>query len=55
MIATIEMENGGIIKVELDEKNLRTIMARLNPSRHPVYILLPRQEYAKRRSSWRLP
>lgn len=39
----------------MDEKHLRTIIARLNPSRNPVYILLPRQEYAKRRSSWRLP
>ncbi len=39
----------------MDEQHLRSIIARLNPDRHPVYILLPRQEYAKRRSSWRLP
>lgn len=39
----------------MEEKNLRTIIARLNPQRHPVYILLPRAEYAALRKSWRLP
>lgn len=39
----------------MDEANLRSIIARLNPSRHPVYILLPREEYASRRKSWLLP
>lgn len=39
----------------MDETHLRTIIARLNPSCHPVYILLPRAEYARYRSSWRLP
>lgn len=39
----------------MEEKNLRTIIARLNPLRHPVYILLPRAEYAALRKSWRLP
>lgn len=37
------------------ESPLRAIIARLNPARHPVYILLPRQEYAKLRKSWQLP
>ena len=37
------------------EGNLRTIIARIDPARKPVYILLPREEYAKRRQSWRLP
>lgn len=37
------------------EANLRAIIARLHPSRHPVYILLPRAEYARLRQSWRLP
>ena len=39
----------------MDEQHLRTIIARLNPSRNPVYILLPKEEYASRRRSWRLP
>lgn len=39
----------------MDEANLRSIIARLNPARHPVYILLPRQEYTSRRKSWLLP
>ncbi|MBQ4614114.1 MAG: hypothetical protein IJB31_04215 [Akkermansia sp.] len=39
----------------MDESNLRAMIARLNPHRHPVYILLPRQEYAKWRKSWHLP
>lgn len=39
----------------LDEQNLRNIIARLRPDRTPVYILLPREEYAHYRSAWRLP
>ncbi len=39
----------------MNEQQLRTLIARLNPARHPVYILLPRAEYAERRRSWRLP
>ncbi|MDO5473342.1 MAG: L,D-transpeptidase family protein [Akkermansia sp.] len=39
----------------MDEQNLRRIIARLNPDRHPIYILLPHSEYAKRRKLWRLP
>lgn len=39
----------------MHEKHLRTIIARLTPERHPVYILLPRAEYATLRKSWRLP
>lgn len=37
------------------EQNLRAIIAKLDPSRSPVYILLPRAEYARLRSAWRLP
>lgn len=37
------------------EKNLRSIISRLDPARHPVYILLPREEYARLRAPWRLP
>ncbi len=37
------------------ETNLRALIARINPRRHPVYILLPRAEYARLRAAWRLP
>ena len=37
------------------EQNLRQMIARLDPGRTPVYILLPRAEYARLRASWRLP
>ncbi len=37
------------------EANLRALIARLDPSKHPVYILLPRAEYARLRKAWRLP
>ncbi len=37
------------------EANLRTLIARINPKLHPVYILLPRAEYARLRAPWRLP
>ncbi len=37
------------------EENLRALIARLKPTLKPVYILLPRQEYARLRSTWRLP
>ena len=39
----------------MEEKNLRALISRLQPARHPVYILLPRAEYARLRSAWRLP
>ncbi len=39
----------------MDEKHLRAIIERLNPSRNPVYILLPHAEYARLRAPWGLP
>ena len=39
----------------MDEQVLRRFIARLRADRHPVYILLPRDEYTKRRKSWNLP
>ncbi|MBR5522595.1 MAG: hypothetical protein IKV82_03935 [Akkermansia sp.] len=39
----------------MNEAHLRAIIARLNPNLHPVYIILPRQEYTKMRQLWRLP
>lgn len=37
------------------EANLRAIIARIDPARDPVYILLPRSEYLRLRRDWRLP
>lgn len=37
------------------ESSLRAMIARLNPHRQPVYILLPRREYTKMRQAWNLP
>lgn len=37
------------------ESNLRSMIERLDPTRNPVYILLPRAEYTRLRSPWRLP
>jgi hypothetical protein len=34
---------------------LRQFIARLRADRNPVYILLPRDEYTRRRKSWNLP
>ncbi len=39
----------------MSEANLRAIIARLDPGRRPVYILLPRAEYTRLRRAWRLP
>lgn len=39
----------------MSEQNLRNIISRLNPARSPVYILLPRSEYTRLRTTWRLP
>lgn len=39
----------------MSEPDLRAIIARLNPTRHPVYILLPRSVYTGLRGPWALP
>lgn len=37
------------------EHDLRRLIARLDPAKSPVYILLPRAEYMRLRPIWRLP
>jgi L,D-peptidoglycan transpeptidase YkuD (ErfK/YbiS/YcfS/YnhG family) len=37
------------------EAALRRLLAWLQPQRHPVFVLLPRAEYARLRSDWQLP
>lgn len=37
------------------EANLRDLIGRLDPARKPLYVLLPKSEYAARRAEWKLP
>lgn len=39
----------------MDERHLRELIAAIDPGRRPVYVLLPMDEYRKRRSEWNLP
>jgi len=39
----------------MDENKLRELIARIDPARRPLYVLLPKAEYGKFRSAWKLP
>ena len=39
----------------MDEGRLRTLIARIDPTRKPLYVLLPKAEYEKYRPAWKLP
>jgi L,D-peptidoglycan transpeptidase YkuD (ErfK/YbiS/YcfS/YnhG family) len=39
----------------MSEEKLRAMVARLDPTKRPVFVLLPKLEYAQLRESWRLP
>ena len=39
----------------MDEKKLRAFIARIDPARRPLYVLLTRADYEKLRQPWRLP
>jgi L,D-peptidoglycan transpeptidase YkuD (ErfK/YbiS/YcfS/YnhG family) len=39
----------------MDEAKLRELIARIDPARRPLYVLLPKAEYERFRSSWKLP
>ena len=39
----------------MDESRLRNLVSRIDPTRKPLYILLPRDEYEKNRVAWKLP
>jgi L,D-peptidoglycan transpeptidase YkuD (ErfK/YbiS/YcfS/YnhG family) len=39
----------------MSEERLRWLIGRIDPTRRPLYVLLPRAEYEKLRSSWQLP
>jgi L,D-peptidoglycan transpeptidase YkuD (ErfK/YbiS/YcfS/YnhG family) len=37
------------------EASLRALIARLDPNRRPLYLLLPKAEYTRLRDAWKLP
>ncbi len=39
----------------MSESNLKSMIAKIDPARHPVYVLLPKAEYDQYRSAWKLP
>lgn len=39
----------------MSDDNLRALIAKLSPSRNPLYILLPEPEYSRLRKDWHLP
>lgn len=39
----------------MDEAQLRSLIARIDPKRKPLYVLLTKEDYAKYRATWALP
>ena len=39
----------------MHESKLKQLIATIDPTRNPVYILLPKAEYQQQRSLWKLP
>ena len=39
----------------MDEAKLRSLIAKIDPTKRPVYVLLPKQEYQAYRDKWKLP
>lgn len=39
----------------LHENSLRSLIARIDPRKQPLYILLPKKEYDRQRGPWKLP
>jgi L,D-peptidoglycan transpeptidase YkuD (ErfK/YbiS/YcfS/YnhG family) len=39
----------------MNETKLRTLIASIDPSKQPIYVILPQAEYAKYKQPWRLP
>ncbi len=39
----------------MEEAKLRTLISRIDPASHPLYVLLPTAEYEKLRKPWKLP
>jgi hypothetical protein len=39
----------------MEPSKLEWLISQIDPSRHPLYILLPKADYQKYRSAWKLP
>ena len=39
----------------MSEENLKRLIATIDPTRRPVYVLLPKVEYEQYRAAWKLP
>jgi L,D-peptidoglycan transpeptidase YkuD (ErfK/YbiS/YcfS/YnhG family) len=39
----------------MSKKNLRSLIAALEPAKNPVYVILPEADYARLRTAWKLP
>lgn len=39
----------------MEKPRLQWLIARLDPNRRPLYVLLPKAEYEQRRADWKLP
>ena len=39
----------------MDEAKLRDLIARIDPTRQPLYVLLPKADYERLRGPWKLP
>ncbi len=39
----------------MDEGKLRWVISQIDPAKRPLYVLLPKAEYAKYKSAWKLP
>jgi hypothetical protein len=39
----------------MEETKLRNLIATIDPTRQPLYVIMPRAEYQRVRQAWRLP
>ena len=39
----------------MEKPKLKWLIAQVDPAKHPLYVLLPKAEYEKYRTAWRLP
>ena len=39
----------------MEERNLKKLVAWVDPTKQPVYILLPLNDYKAKRTAWKLP
>jgi L,D-peptidoglycan transpeptidase YkuD (ErfK/YbiS/YcfS/YnhG family) len=39
----------------MDEARLRSMIAQIDPTRQPLYVIMPQSEYARYRNAWKLP